>query len=182
MSKQWFPYAKANLSKDSEAWIGTLPTTLSFNINGKNIVVIHGGVEDRSEFIFASTPTERKIEIFNDLKADIIIAGHSGLPFAQHIGKNTWINPGVVGMPANDGTTRCWFAILKTATWEIELHAFDYDSIETSQLMTDKKLAAPYAKTLLTGIWDNTDILIPQEISEQGVAIKADNYWGFGSV
>ena len=38
---------------------------------------------------------------------DGLVAGHCGLPFTQTIDGRLWHNPGVIGMPANDGTRGC---------------------------------------------------------------------------
>lgn len=171
-SLQWFPYSQRNLSDNALDWMQTLPENLKFEKNGKIVHVLHGGTDNISEFIFASTPTQRKLEIFEQTQADIIIAGHSGLPFIQRIQKDEneklWINPGVIGMPANDGTTRCWYGIINTAELSVTLSPFEYDFAQASKRMTDNNLPTTYAQTLRTGIWDNCEILPPQETGEQG--------------
>ena len=44
--------------------------------------------------------------------ADIVLAGHSGVPLAQQVKQQWWLNAGVIGMPANDGDPRTWFMVL----------------------------------------------------------------------
>lgn len=175
-SRQWFPYAKERLSATSVNWMNTLPNSMKFTIAGKKFHVLHGGTDDISEFIFESTPIDRKLAIFEQTKADVIIAGHSGIPFEQEIVANNglekrWINPGVIGMPANDGTARCWYGILDLKTFDYQLKAFDYANETASNLMIMNKLPNEYAKTLVTGIWDNCDILPSEETLKQGIAI-----------
>lgn len=176
-SLQWFPYSQKHLSNQALEWMQTLPKNLSFEKNGKNICVLHGGYDNISEFIFASTPTQRKLEIFEQTQADIIIAGHAGLPFIQRIQKNNkekrWINPGVIGMPANDGTTRCWYGIMDMATCSATLYPFEYDFEEAAKQMTDNNLPATYAQTLRTGIWDNCEILPRKETDAQGINLPS---------
>lgn len=173
----WFPYAQKQLSEASIDWMKTLPEFLHFEEQGKTIHVLHGGTSNTSEFIFASTSIERKLEIFAETKADIIIAGHCGLPFHQKMkdaegNEKWWINPGVIGMPANDGTTRCWYGILDLADSSFHLHGFDYDFLTASALMIDNKLPSEYAHSLKTGIWDNCEILPDLETAAQGVPLE----------
>ncbi len=175
-SQQWFPYSRRMLSQNSFKWLDFLPESLQIEQNGKRIHVLHGGTTNTSEFIFESTPKARKLEIFAETSADVIIAGHSGLPFIQQItdelgNDKLWINAGVIGMPANDGTTRCWFATLDTLSWKAGLHSFDYDFSAASALMDQNHLPKEYVKTLRTGIWDNCEILPDVETAKQGVQL-----------
>lgn len=173
LSRQWFPFAQENLSTDSINWMHLLSNSIEFHHKQRTYHVLHGGTDDISEFIFESTPEWRKLEIFEQTKADVIIAGHSGLPFQQIIKnqkgeKKWWINPGVIGMPANDGTPRCWFGVLDLETNSFELKELNYNFQLASDLMRKNNLPLAYADTLVSGIWDNCDILPEKESLKQG--------------
>ncbi len=77
-------------------------------------------------------------------------------------------------MPANDGTPSVWYAILDDAneTFNFKHHQFDYNHRLTSKLMQNGLLPEEYARTIITGIWDNTEILPAVESGLQGFAIK----------
>ena len=93
-----------------------LPRLIRFELAGLQLAVIHGGQEDISQWIFKSTPEEIKRNEITHLEksgpVDVVIGGHCGLPFVEDLGDVLWLNPGVIGMPANDGTTRTWFSVL----------------------------------------------------------------------
>ncbi len=175
-SRQWYPFAQENLSKSSIDWMHGLPDFLEFEFYGKKCFVVHGSFEETSEYIFASTNWEKKADIFRETKADIIIGGHCGLPFSETRQNKTWLNPGVIGMPANDGSTEVWYMILDNLNGEISYQhfSFEYNYQLASKLMTQYQLPPEYAKTLLTGIWDNCDILPAVETKNQGVPIVFD--------
>lgn len=168
-SRQWYPYAKSQLSETSLEWIKGLPELLEFSYAGKKVVVLHGSVFNTSEFIFKSTPWSIKQANFEETQADIILAGHCGLPFAEEQAGKLWLNAGVIGMPANDGTPRVWYA--RMTEHEGVRYAFDslaYDYEQSSQLMRERPLPTSYAETLVSGIWDNCEILPEEETREQG--------------
>ena len=80
-------------------------------------------------------------------------------------------------MPANDGTTRVWYMLLKFENlpkrqagneFTFEHHSFEYDHEETFARMLETELPISYAKTLTSGLWDNNDILPEVETAEQG--------------
>jgi predicted phosphodiesterase len=170
-STLWYPYAQTQVSKENIEWMHSLPTHKIYQIAGKKWGVIHGGLEDISQFIFASTPWEVKQRIFVQLNVDVIVAGHCGLPFTQQHEGKTWINPGVIGMPANDGTQRVWYGIFDADTSAFQLKSIQYNAKAANIAMQQKQLPEEYAKTLVTGLWDNCEILPEVETGEQGVRI-----------
>ncbi len=172
-STLWYPYAQTQVSQKNIDWMQTLSTHNIYEIGTKKWGVIHGGIEDISEFIFASTPWERKKAHFDLLGVDTIVAGHSGLPFIEQNEGKTWINPGVIGMPANDGTQRVWFAVYDKKINTFELKSFEYDVEAANTAMREKHLPEEYAKTLISGLWDNCEILPEQETNQQGRKLNA---------
>ena len=164
-SKSWYPYAQQQLSETSLKWMGQLPEFLQFNYAGKRIFALHGSYHHTSEFIFASTDWATKQLNFDDTHSDVILAGHCGLPFAQSQEDNHWLNAGVIGMPANDGTSKVWYMTLEDTSgiFGHQYHRLDYNFKLAKQLMEENGLPQAYAKTLATGIWDNMEILPPVE-------------------
>ncbi len=176
LSKQWYPYAKNKVSQNSIQFIQSIPEQLSFTYAKKKITVIHGSAEGVSDFVFKSTPWSIKKRSFEILETDVILAGHCGLPFTDKNESKLWINPGVIGMPANDGDTRVWYFILNDSngTVSVSPQQLTYNYLLASQLMEDEKLPRNYSKTLITGIWDNCDILPKKETEQQGQPIRID--------
>ena len=135
---------------------------------------MHGSYHHTSEFIFKSTPWSIKHQNFEDMGVDIILSGHCGLPF-HHVNRNNyWLNPGVIGMPANDGTQRVWYMTLEENKDSVLFHhhSFEYDASMASSLMNEYRLPEAYAKTLINGIWDNCEILPQKETHNQGIRIE----------
>lgn len=176
-SRQWYPYAKDRLSTTSIDWMQDLPDFIQFDYAGKKATVVHGSWFNTSGYVFASTDQKDKAENFAASNSDLILAGHCGLPFASEQDGKIWLNPGVIGMPANDGTTRVWYMILDTDPQGNILyshHSFEYDNQQAAALMREKYLPEEYAKTLETGLWDNCEILPELETALQGQRICLD--------
>lgn len=172
-SKAWYPYAQLHTSVDSIAWMEGLPAFLRFEYAGKRVAVLHGSRFETAEYIFASTPWAVKQRNFEALQADVILSGHSGLPFSEEQEGSFWLNAGVIGMPANDGTTRVWYMVLDDTQGFAYRHAsFEYDFDEAYVRMREKQLPIAYARTLETGLWDNNEILPAAETALQGVRIQ----------
>jgi len=174
LSQQWFSYASNKVTPGSIEFMATLPLHIQFTFANKNITVVHGSVSNTSEFIFKSTPWTRKLPNFETTQSEIIIAGHCGLPFYEENTNKIWINPGVIGMPANDGQPKVWYVILDDSNndFKFKFHTLDYNYSLANQLMLEHGLPKSYAETLKTGLWDNMDILPNTERQQQGLRIN----------
>ena len=173
-SRQWYPYLKSQVNQDDIDWLATIPEFLSFAYADKKIACLHGSYFDTSEFIFKSTDWKIKQKNFDALNADVILAGHCGLPFSHINEDKIWINAGVIGMPANDGTPRVWYALLDDENEEIsfKICELNYDFETAAKMMEGKPLPQTYKETLKTGIWDNCEILPAFEATLQGLKIS----------
>ena len=173
-SQLWYPFAKSKLSNNSLNYLKTLPNYICFKYANKNVSVLHGSYFNVSEFIFKSTNWSVIKPNFEATKSDVIIAGHCGLPFYNQQKDKIWLNPGVIGMPANNGNPSVWYAILDDIdnNFGFKHKTLDYDYKLASELMQNHLLPKEYSQTIITGIWDNTEILPTEEASLQGLKIK----------
>jgi len=175
-SRHWYPKAQKMLSESSIEWMHELPDFLEFDFYGKKCSVVHGSFFETSEYVFQSTDWQVKENNFLKNDSELIVGGHCGLPFSQIKNNKYWLNPGVIGMPANDGNTQVWYMILKNenGSIKVEHHPLKYDFQLASRMMNESNFPEEYAKTLVTGIWDNCDILPSYETNNQGVPIAFD--------
>ena len=173
-SKLWYPFAQSQLSKNSIEHLKTIPDHITFTYANKKVAVVHGDYFNVSEFVFKSTDWSVKSKTLEATNSDVIIAGHCGLPFSHEQEDKLWLNPGVIGMPANDGTPQVWYAILEEVNGEMKFthHNLDYNYKLTNSLMKNGLLPEEYARTIITGIWDNTEILPAIESGLQGFGIN----------
>ena len=186
-AKLWYTYAAGHVTPRNLAYMATLPDRLRFRYAGREVVVLHGSPRHQSEFVWRSTDADLKRQFCADAGAEVVIGGHSGLPFAHELGTETktdstspgqptsplWLNAGVIGMPANDGTSRTWYLTLDDANgFDYQFHALDYDHrAAKAKMIDDRRLPVAYAATLTHGIWDNTEIMPPAEERREGQPI-----------
>ena len=104
----------------------------------------------------------------------MVIGGHCGLPFITRSGAATWFNPGVIGMPANDGTTDVWYGLIERDGEAVKLstHRLTYDHHAAAADLRRQGNANGYARTLITGIWPSVDVLPAAEKAATGVRIR----------
>jgi len=100
------------LRGEDRAWLRRLPTRLSLEIEGVKIAVFHGSPRDPlNEYIFPME-AERRADEFLDLTgADLLILGHTHVPYIVRSGPRMAVNPGSVGQP-RDGDPRASYMII----------------------------------------------------------------------
>lgn len=174
LAKGWYPFADARVTAPMRTWMNDLPATLHFRYGGLTFRVVHGGVADVSRWVFASD-TKVLAEESARSGADVTIAGHCGLPFVAPVGQHIWFNPGVIGMPANDGTTDVWYGLIRATELGVSLttHRLAYDHVGASAAMRRFGYANGYARSLITGLWPSLDVLPEVERLQTGKRIRA---------
>lgn len=161
LAAHWYRYSLSQTGADERRWMSALPEQIQFTFQGRRVLCVHGDIEVQNRFVFASSSTEEKQRQLAVSGADIIIAGHSGIPFGQVLDGKAWLNSGVIGMPANDGTCEGWYLLLEEAGEQIEARwqRLSYDHPAAQQAMDNAGLPHDYRDALASGIWPSIDIL-----------------------
>lgn len=173
LSVGWYRYAQGQVTAEQKQWMQRLPSRIDLSLAGRSIALVHGGVSQINQFFFPSTAEKVKAQELALAKVDVVVGGHSGIPFGDKVGDGAWLNSGVLGMPANDATADGWYLILEeeNAALKARWHRLAYDAPKASQVMKDVGLCGDYQEALLTGLWPSMDILPEQEKSQRGVPI-----------
>ncbi len=174
LSKGWYPFANARVSAESRTWMTSLPTSIDFSYGNRTFRVIHGGGERINRFIFASQ-ADVLAEERRHAGVDVVVAGHSGIPFIERVGRGVWFNPGVIGMPANDGTTDVWYGLITADALggiTFSTHRLAYNHHSTAAVLRRSGHANGYARTIVTGFWPSLDVLPPEERAATGMRLR----------
>jgi predicted phosphodiesterase len=181
LSNQWFTFANKKLSSEHRQWFSKLPRHIKFTMNKVSALVVHGSVSSINQFIFESTDKDIFTVEFSLAKSDMVIGGHSGIPFTKKVGNTTWHNSGAIGMPANDGTTKTWYSIISPTQNNllIEQKKLNYNHNTTVEMMKTNHINDNYTDTLTSGLWPSMDVLPTKEKQHYGIEIKECSYMIF---
>lgn len=157
-SLNWYAHVMEQLRDGEELrrWMASLPRLMRFEMAGRRFAVVHGSPLAISDFVWPSSSDEELKRRMEALDVDAVLCGHSGIPFCRLLDERLWLNAGVIGMPANDGTPRGWYAVLrmKGRDIEIEIEPLAYDSKGAAEaIFAHGNLVRGYGDSLQTGIW-----------------------------
>lgn len=173
LSDTWYRYASQRVKLDQRQWMATLPKSISFELKGFRFKVIHAGVSNINQFVFPSSAMALKRAQIAEAGVDVVIGGHSGIPFGQVIEKKLWLNAGVIGLPANDGSSDGWYMLIEPDRkgFQVSWHRLSYDATLT-QHSTKAAGMHEYAQALTDGLWPSMDVLPPAERRQRGQRLK----------
>lgn len=101
-------YALKNLSSESIAFLLNCPTEKTLTLKRHNILCVHGSPRSIVEGLSSNTHIKTLKTLTQNLKEDIILCGHTHIPFIKNIDKKTIFNPGSVGCPYDGKNSACY--------------------------------------------------------------------------
>lgn len=177
LSAGWYAHAVKTVDEQSKSIMKACPDMLVFTQAGKRFAVVHGGATDVARFLWSTSSAAEFTEEINAVEAacgrvDAIVAGHSGIAFERRLGRVTWINAGVIGMPPNNGLQATEYVILENGVPHLmQLH---YDAHAARAAMVSAGLTQGYHDALITGYWPSEDVL-PLALRRENHTKSADN-------
>jgi predicted phosphodiesterase len=87
-------------------WLASWPRTVRLDLRGQRgqpglggVLFCHATPRDENEGFTRLTPEERLLPIFSGLGVDLVVCGHTHMPFDRTVGGVRVVNAGSVGMP-----------------------------------------------------------------------------------
>jgi len=133
------------IDNDQGSWLEGLPSQLSFAAEGLEVLVVHGSPLGDGDSIYPSITEEglaRKLAPLSDPRPDVLVSGHTHVPFARAMGPAFVINCGSVGRPV-DGDPRGSFAIAelnRETRARVDVYRFEYPVEEVEAALRDREV------------------------------------------
>ena len=91
------PWAVKEVRISNKYYLDSLPLSITENINGVNFMFTHGSPNKINEYLFEDA--ENTANIMASFENDVLVCGHTHIPFAKKFGNKTLINAGSIGKP-----------------------------------------------------------------------------------
>ncbi len=111
------------LSQDSRDYLTSIEQCAKFESAGARVAMYHGSIESVVEYVYED---DTRGSMLSGADADILILGHTHIPYMKKFGSGLIMNPGSVGQP-RDGDPRGSLAIIDPGARTCSLVRFDYD-------------------------------------------------------
>lgn len=121
-------WTAAQLGPDRRERLEALPGTWRGEVAGRDVLMVHGSPVGDTDFVFPSL-TGRALEVKLDgADPDVLVCGHTHLPFHRTIAGVQVVNCGSAGLPY-DGDPRPSYVTLTLGSEGVKarVHRFEYD-------------------------------------------------------
>lgn len=143
-----------NLSHQSRLYLSGLPDQLDMQLpSGHMLIVVHGSPLSMDDVIYPSVTKPGLTTKLGDLKPDILICGHTHIPFVKRVNGILVVNCGSAGQPI-DGDPRPSYVLVSTeqgAAPSGRVIRFDYDHKRTITALEKTSLPKGLRRDLAEG-------------------------------
>ncbi len=99
-SAEWFAWAATRLDTAHRDLLADLPLTISLDIDGLGPVLFcHGTARDDNEFLLVDSPLRLFTDAFAGVEEELVVVGHTHMPFDRLADRRRVVNAGSVGLP-----------------------------------------------------------------------------------
>jgi putative phosphoesterase len=141
-------WTQAAVRPDNKAWLRDLPRQLRFEASGKQVLCVHGSPRRINEYLYEDRPEKSLVRMLDGLDADLVLCGHTHLPYHRRIGGVDLINVGTTGRP-RDGDPRVMYALIEVdREVRAEFPRVDYNVEAAARAIEMTDLPHEFADTL----------------------------------
>ena len=133
-------WTQAKTGAEAKTYLQTLPLQIRLEDRSPKLLLVHGSPRKVNEYIFEDRPVATFERIARLAGADVLLFGHTHLPYQKRVGATLFVNDGSVGKP-KDGDPRACYALLELGRrTRVEFRRVVYDvegavrAVETSGL------------------------------------------------
>lgn len=90
-------FTSSETTDENKKYLSNLPKEATLTFNNKTIKLVHGSTRLINEYLKENS--EEAKEVMNELDEDILVCGHTHIPYTKYYGEKLLINAGSVGKP-----------------------------------------------------------------------------------
>jgi putative phosphoesterase len=152
MASLSFEWTKANASDRSKKFMKNLPFEIAFEVEGRRVKIFHATPLKNNLYWHNDRDEDFFMQMAGKADADIMIYGHTHIPYRRNINGKVFINAGSVGKP-KDGDPRTCVCIVEIKDGEVktEFIRVQYDVEKVASAIISSGLPAYFADKLRNG-------------------------------
>jgi putative phosphoesterase len=144
-------WTERTVTPENKAWLRDLPREVRFDAGGKRVLCVHGSPRRINEYLYEDRPEASLLRMLGELEADVVLVGHTHLPYHRRVGNIDLINVGSAGRP-KDGNPRASYALIEVGDGaRATFPRVEYDVEAAARGIEATELPHEFAAYLRTG-------------------------------
>jgi putative phosphoesterase len=147
-------WTRAETTDEHKAWLQELPFDLRFEAGGQRVRLVHGSPRRINEYLFADRDERSLKRIAAVADADVLVFGHTHIPWTRQIDGVLMVNAGSAGKPKDGDPRACWalLELHESGLPSVTFHRVEYDvAAMASAIRSAEGLPNRFASDIETG-------------------------------
>ena len=141
-----------NTGEASKEFLLSLPDRIEQEIDGRRVLFVHGSPRKLNEYLYEDLPDTDILPMLQEANADVLVCGHTHLPYHRVVEEHHVINAGSAGKPKH-GDPRAVYALIEMdSDIRVDFIKVPYDFETAARAVEKAGLPAEFASILRTGI------------------------------
>jgi len=102
-----FEWTKRNVTERSKAYMKNLPFEITFSVHNKSVKMFHATPLKNNIYWYEDRDDDFFLHMARKADADIMIYGHTHIPYKKNLNGRIFINAGSVGRPKDGDASAC---------------------------------------------------------------------------
>jgi putative phosphoesterase len=144
-------WTREHTTADNKTFLQELPLQIRIEARRPHLLLVHGSPRKINEYLYEDRPKTSFERIVKLAGTDVLLYGHTHIPYTKTIDNTLFVNSGSVGKP-KDGDPRGSYVILKTGRrTNVEIRRVRYDVKAAANAIRGSDLPEYFADLLETG-------------------------------
>lgn len=100
------------VNPENKAFLRNLLSRYEIKHSAYHLLFVHGSPRRINEYLFPDRPDSSFLHMMQNEEANVLVCGHTHIPFAREVGTLKVINDGSVGLP-KDGNWKAYWALIE---------------------------------------------------------------------
>jgi len=140
-----------NIGEAGMEFMLSLPDKIIKEIGGRRVLFVHGSPRKLNEYLYEDVPADVIIPMLREADAEVLVCGHTHLPYHRVVGGRHVINVGSAGKPKH-GDPQAVYALIEIGEdIQVDFIQVPYDYESAARAIEKAGLPAEFAAIIRTG-------------------------------
>jgi len=146
MSVDWTTEQVTHQNKD---YLIRLPDRVEYYVEDHRILFVHGSPRRINEYLYEDRPKESLSRMLKDLDVDVLVCGHTHMPYHRFVDNVQIINDGSVGKPKDGDARSCYVLFDIGDKVSVEFRRVKYPVLDVCKEIREKGLPEAFVEALI---------------------------------
>jgi putative phosphoesterase len=144
-------WSQAHTTPDGKEYLRRLPSNIRKETSRPTMLLVHGSPRKINEYVFEDRPEATFQRLAALAGTDLLLFGHTHLPYVKRVGRTLFVNAGSVGKPRGGDPRAVYTLLTLGGELAVEFRRVTYDVGAAADAVRAAGLPPAFAELLLTG-------------------------------